>query len=87
MTVGGPCFEPSDVVTCLFDDISTPGIFVNQDSVVCISPALSTVGRVEVILEVIKSNEVVSFQGNGFFYSSRCYYFTWIYTINTHKES
>ena len=70
--VSGPCFEPSDDVTCLFGDISTPGVFIDQESVACISPAMSAIGRVEVMLEILRSNQVFTFRRNSFFYSSKC---------------
>ena len=69
MQVLGPCFEPSDVVICSFGDISTPGIYFNRDSVICISPAMSAFGRIEVTVEI--RSDTITFQGKTFFISSK----------------
>ena len=72
MVVTGPCFQPNGTTECLFGGISTPGIFVNQERVMCVSPAMDVHGRVEVTVKVRKENGDVTFQGNAQFYSSKC---------------
>ena len=70
--VFGPCFEQSDSVECSFGGISTPGIFVSRERFMCISPAMDTLGRVEVTIEV-KRNGTLRFQRNVPFYSRKYY--------------
>ena len=70
--VTGPCFEPNGTAECSFGDISTPGIFVSRERVLCVSPAMDTLGRVDVTVEVRNENGDVTFQGNALFYSSKC---------------
>ena len=68
VTVSGPCFEPTDVVTCEFGDITTPGAFINQDSIACISPAMNAIGRVEVTLRITRPN-AATLERSSFFHS------------------
>ena len=67
--VSGRCFESTDVVTCEFGDIITPGAFIDQDSIACISPAMNAIGRVEVTLRV--TNSIGAFERSSFFYSGK----------------
>ena len=69
--VFGPCFQPNDSVNCSFGGISTPGIFVSRERVMCVSPAMNVHGRVEVTVEVRKENGDVTFQGKSLFYSGK----------------
>ena len=71
MQVYGPCFEKSDVILCSFGEISTPGIYFNRDSVICISPAMSAFGRIEVTVEIRSASETITFQRKTFFISSK----------------
>jgi hypothetical protein len=63
VTVSGPCFEATDSVECIFGGISTPAVYVNRESVACVSPAMNVIGNVEVVLQV---NGI---QRSAFFYS------------------
>ena len=46
--VSGPYFtvQEEDQITCLFDNTTVDGIFVNSKQVLCVSPALPRTGRV-----------------------------------------
>ena len=66
--VSGLCFEPTDIVTCEFGDIITPGAFINQNSIACISPAMNAIGRVEVTLRITRSN-AATLERSSFFHS------------------
>ena len=69
--VTGPCFHPNGTTECTFGAISTPGIFVSGERVMCVSPAMGVHGRVEVTVEVSNENGDVTFQGRALFYSSK----------------
>ena len=71
MQVLGPCFVPSDVVICSFGDISTPGVYFSRDSVICVSPAMSAFGRIEVTVEIRSPSDTITFQGKAYFTSSK----------------
>ena len=67
----GPCFNEDDTVQCSFGGVSTPGIFVDRDKVLCITPTLNTTGRVDVSVEVRSIEGNVTFVGNTIFLSSK----------------
>ena len=39
-------FKDSETITCIFDEAMVTGVFVDEKSVLCVSPALSRTGRV-----------------------------------------
>ena len=45
VTVSGPCFKETDVISCLFDGVETRAVFIEKFEVLCVSPALSQPGR------------------------------------------
>ena len=67
VTLRGPCFEESDVVKCIFDEISTPGVYVSRESVMCVSPAMNAIGKIDVTLQVTRGSNILS--RSAFFYS------------------
>ena len=44
---------------------------MSRESAICVSPAMDTLGRVEVMVEIRKTNGGITFQGNSPFYSSK----------------
>ena len=79
--VFGPCFDNflDRNITCSFDGVKVPGIYVDENSIICISPALTTHGRVDFILSI--SNSTVKFK-KATFYS--CKYMILLCTLYTH---
>lgn len=69
--VQGPCFNESNTVECIFDKISTPGIYVNRDSVICVSPVMTTYGRVTVRVQIMDANKDIIFERDAPFTSSK----------------
>ena len=69
--LSGPCFDETDAVECDFAGTTTPGVYVSNHSVACITPALNSVGNVEVSLNVITPDGAIRFQGSSTFYSSK----------------
>ena len=65
----GPCFEPSDTIMCSFSGISTPGIFVNEENIICVSPAMTAIGRLDVIVTIERGD--ITFEGRTTFFSSK----------------
>ena len=68
MTISGPCFEGSDSVECSFGGVTTPGFYMNQENVVCVSPAMNSIGRVEVMVTIEDKPNV---DRSASFYSSK----------------
>ena len=64
VTLSGPCFEATDTVECFFGEISTPGLYLNRDNVMCISPAMNAIGNVELQLKI--NNFLI--ERSGYFY-------------------
>ena len=52
--VFGPCFDEfsNRSITCSFDGIEVAGIYVDENSIMCVSPALTTLGRVDFVLHI-----------------------------------
>ena len=71
MNVQGPCFNESDTVECIFDKTPTPGIYVNRDSVICVSPVMTTYGRVNVTVQIMDTNKHIKFKRDVPFTSSK----------------
>ena len=68
--VSGPYFavQEEDQITCLFNDTAVDGIFVNNQQVLCVSPALSQTGRVPFQLLVTGGTEFI---GRSIFVSGK----------------
>ena len=66
--VFGPCFDEfsNSNITCLFGGIKVPGIYVNEKTIVCVSPASTTYGRVDFALNI--SNATTVFKKATFYY-------------------
>lgn len=54
--VAGPCLELSDTITCLFDDVETPGHVINNVRAFCVTPLLLTRGRIPLAIAVNGGN-------------------------------
>ena len=83
--VFGPCFQPNDSVNCSFGGISTPGIFVSRERVMCVSPAMDIHGRVEVTVEIRDIDGNITFQGKSLFHSGKCelhWFNQWLSGVN-----
>lgn len=53
VTINGPCFDVSDNISCLFDNITVPGARVSQYKALCVSPMFDTItGPVDFKLKV-----------------------------------
>ena len=52
--VFGPCFDEyaDRNITCSFGGIEVAGVYVDKDTVICVSPALRTLGRVDFTLDI-----------------------------------
>ena len=64
--VFGPCFDEfiNQSIYCFFDDIEVQAIHFDTDSVICISPGLTSLGRIDFILYI--ENVEVEFQESAF---------------------
>ena len=71
MRIVGPCFNPHDNVECSFGGVVTPGIYDDDDQIlVCVSPLMDIIGRVEVTVTVT-SDDKITFEQSAPFYSSK----------------
>ena len=52
--VFGPCFDAyaEQNIMCSFDGVEVPGLYINKDSVICVSPAMTRLGRVDFALHI-----------------------------------
>ena len=71
--VFGPCFDAyaDHNIMCSFDGIEVPAIYVDKDSVICISPALRTLGKVDFAL--IISGTTTRFKKTTFYSCKNTY--------------
>ena len=67
--IAGACLEPTDNITCVFDDIEVPGLVINDLLAQCVSPRLSEIGRMNLQLLVRSANGTLRSQGTGEFFS------------------
>ena len=75
--VFGPCFDVyvDHNITCSFDGVKVAGVYVD-DSIICVSPALTTLGRVDFVLS-ISGTTADQFEKTTFYsckYSCKCMY-------------
>ena len=54
MQVFGPCFDEfvDHAITCSFDEIEVQAYFIDSNSVICISPGLTSLGRINFVLTI-----------------------------------
>ena len=74
--VFGPCFDEffDHTITCSFDEIEVQAMFVDSNSIICISPGLTSLGRIDFVLTI--ENITAEFQ-EATFYS--CKITTYVY--------
>ncbi len=66
--IAGLCFKETDTIICMFDGQETEGIYVSALVAVCVSPPLTSLGKVPLHLTV-RSVSGTSVQGVGEFFS------------------
>ncbi len=71
MQVAGPCFEETDVISCVFDGEATPGVYISKLLALCVSPAFSFIGKGSFKLIVNSTEGVTRAEGTGDFYSRK----------------
>ena len=83
MQVFGPCFDEflDHTITCSFDEIEVQAMFVDSNSIICISPGLTSLGRIDFVLTI--ENITAEFQEVTFYsckittYVYVCIYCNW----------
>ena len=68
MQVFGPCFDRfvDHTITCSFNEIEVQAIFVDSNSIICISPGLTSLGRINFVL-TIDGIDAAEFQETTFY--------------------
>ncbi len=69
--VSGPCFQEDDQISCVFDGVAVEGIYVTEDTSLCISPPLPSFGRLPFQLNVTAANGTFKYQGDSVFFSCK----------------
>ena len=70
--VAGLCLQPTDEITCSFDGVEVLGVFMNEMIALCISPQLTSTGRILFQMIVYANSGDLKFQGEDIFFSSKC---------------
>ena len=53
MLVHGFCMDPDDIIICKFGDrLSRGGVYVDNDTALCISPVMTAAGTLDFTMEV-----------------------------------
>ena len=70
--VSGPCLEETDQITCMFGERSVNGLYISEMLSVCVSPTISTTGRVRFQL-IVQTNGTSTdrYRGESVFYSGK----------------
>ena len=70
MLVSGPCLQETDEITCMFGERSVTGIYISEMLSLCVSPTISTTGRVRFRL-IVQTNGTSTdqYRGESVFYS------------------
>ena len=69
--VAGPCFQPTDSIICTFAGIEVIGVYIREMIAVCVSPQLTSIGRILFQMTVYTNSGGVKFQGEDIFFSSK----------------
>ena len=69
--VSGPCLEETDNIVCTFDGVVVDGVYINETMALCVSPCLSTIGRVVFEVNVTTLNGTIKFEGETAFFSCK----------------
>ena len=54
LIISGPTFYPQDTIHCIFGDIQTNGSYVSRQQCLCIVPAASNTGVVDLTVEITR---------------------------------
>ena len=69
--IAGPCLQRTDSIICTFDGIEVLGVYISEMIAVCISPQLTSIGRIPFQMTVYANSGGVKFQGEAIFFSSK----------------
>ncbi|XP_064398468.1 sushi domain-containing protein 2-like isoform X2 [Halichondria panicea] len=59
--VSGPYFSPTDTVTCQFGDVTLTAMYINEGSILCVSPMLEKIGETPLIVYVVATDGVTRY--------------------------
>ena len=78
MQVFGPCFDAyaERSIMCSFDGVIVPGLYVSKNSVICVSPALTRLGRVDFALHI--SGTTMQFAKTTFYSCKNIHMFIYV---------
>ena len=73
--VTGPCLNTTDQIICGFDNKKVEGVYIDETSLLCVSPNVSRVGEVDFELKIIKTvnNRMQELTYVSRFYSGKCH--------------
>ena len=54
LIITGPTFNPQDIIHCIFDDIQTNASYLNRQQCLCIVPAASNTGVVDLTVKITR---------------------------------
>ena len=79
--VFGPCFDAyaERDIMCSFDGVEVPGLYINKDSVICVSPAMTRLGRVDFALHI--SGTTMQFAKTTFYSCKNIYTYIYMYVF------
>ena len=70
--VAGPCLDPTDRATCVFNGVEVEGMILSELLVFCVSPYLLEIGRRPFSLRVLREDGTLKYEGESIFYSCKC---------------
>ena len=69
--ITGPCFDETDQITCIFDNQpGQTGFYVNNLTVICVSPSFDTIGWKDLTLMVTRDGNL-AYATRSRFYASK----------------
>ena len=71
VVISGPIFSETSIIVCLFDGNESPGVYINDDVSLCVTPAFESVGWISLNVTIKLESGVIIYTDQDCFYSGK----------------
>lgn len=68
--LAGPCFNPNDTISCVFEGSKTAGSFISMVQAVCMSPFFEEIGWMDLRVTIERADGTI-YIGDAQFYAGK----------------
>ena len=73
VAVSGPTFSETSIIVCSFGGNESPGVYINDDVALCVTPAFESAGWISLSVTIKLTSGVIIYTGQDCFYSGKLF--------------